>query len=51
MPLVAVLAVNVAARNAIALLRLHGAPETLLTEAVTTAEMLDRQRGTTVVAR
>ena len=38
-------------RNAIALLRLHGAPETLLTQAVTTAEMLDRQRGTTVVAR
>ena len=38
-------------RNAIALLRLHGAPETLLTQAVTTAEMLDRQRGTTLVAR
>jgi DNA mismatch repair ATPase MutS len=38
-------------RNAIALLRLHGAPETLLTQAVATAEMLDRQRGTTVVAR
>ena len=38
-------------RNAIALLRLQGAPETLLTEAVATAEMLDRQRGTTVVAR
>ena len=32
-------------RNAIALLRLHGAPETLLAQAVTTAEMLDRQRG------
>ena len=32
-------------RNAIALLRLQGAPETLLTEAVATAEMLDRQRG------
>ena len=38
-------------RNAIALLRLHGAPETLLARAVTTAEMLDRQRGTTLVAR
>lgn len=38
-------------RNAIALLRLHGAPETLLTQAVTTAEMLDRQRGTTLVTR
>jgi hypothetical protein len=38
-------------RNAIALLRLHGAPQTLLTQAVTTAEMLDRQRGTTLVAR
>ena len=38
-------------RNAIALLRLHGAPETLLTQAVTTAEMLDRQRGTTLVPR
>ena len=38
-------------RNAIALLRLHGAPETLLTQAVTTAEMLDRQRGTSLVAR
>jgi hypothetical protein len=38
-------------RNAIALLRLHGAPETLLKQAVRTAEMLDRQRGTTVVAR
>ena len=38
-------------RNAIALLRLHGAPETLLAHAVTTAEMLDRQRGRTLVAR
>jgi DNA mismatch repair ATPase MutS len=38
-------------RNAIALLRLHDAPETLLADAVTPAEMLDRQRGTTVVAR
>jgi MutS domain V len=38
-------------RNAIALLRLYGAPETLLTQAVTTAEMLDRQRGRTLVAR
>ncbi|MGH9411161.1 MAG: MutS-related protein [Vicinamibacterales bacterium] len=38
-------------RNAIALLRLHGAPESLLTRAETTAEMLDRQRGTTLVPR
>jgi hypothetical protein len=38
-------------RNAIALLRLHGAPETLVAQAVTTAEMLDRQRGTTLDAR
>jgi hypothetical protein len=38
-------------RNAIALLRLHGAPRTLLTQAVTTAEMLDRQRGTALVPR
>ena len=38
-------------RNAIALLRLHGAPETLLAQAVTTAQMLDRQRGTTLVGR
>ena len=38
-------------RNAIALLRLHGAPDTLLARAVTTAETLDRQRGTTLVAR
>ena len=38
-------------RNAIALLRLHGAPDTLLAQAVTTAETLDRQRGATVLAR
>jgi hypothetical protein len=38
-------------RNAIALLRLHGAPDTLLNHAVRTAEMLDRQRGTTLVPR
>jgi len=38
-------------RNAIALLRLHGAPQSLLTEAMTTAEMLDRQRGTTLASR
>ena len=38
-------------RNAIALLRLHGAPETLVARAVTTSEVLDRQRGTTLVAR
>ena len=38
-------------RNAIALLRLHGAPETLLAQAVATAEMLDPQRGTTLVTR
>jgi DNA mismatch repair ATPase MutS len=38
-------------RNAIALLRLHGAPQTLLNQAVATAEMLDRQRGTTLVRR
>jgi DNA mismatch repair ATPase MutS len=38
-------------RNAIALLRLHGAPETLLAQAMTTAETLDRQRGTRLVAR
>ena len=38
-------------RNAIALLRLHGAPETLLTQAEATAEILDRQRGTTLVGR
>jgi DNA mismatch repair ATPase MutS len=38
-------------RNAIALLRLHGAPDTLLNRAVTTAEMLDRQHGTTLLPR
>ena len=38
-------------RNAIALLRLHGAPDALVTQAVTTAEMLDRQRGPSLVAR
>lgn len=38
-------------RTAIALLRLHGAPERLLERAVATAEMLDRQRGTTLVSR
>ena len=38
-------------RNAIALLRLHGAPEALINRALTCAAELDRQRGTTVVAR
>lgn len=38
-------------RTAIALLRLHGAPERLLKRAVTTAEMRDRQRGTTLISR
>jgi DNA mismatch repair ATPase MutS len=38
-------------RNAIALLRLHGAPETLLDRALTCAADLDRQRGATLVAR
>jgi DNA mismatch repair ATPase MutS len=38
-------------RNAIALLAMHGAPEGLLTQAIATAEMLDRQRGTTLVRR
>ena len=38
-------------RNAIALLRLHGAPQTLLKKAMATAEDLDRQRGTTLVSR
>jgi DNA mismatch repair ATPase MutS len=32
-------------RNALSLLRLNGAPETLLTQALTTAELLDHQRG------
>jgi len=38
-------------RTAIALLRLHGAPEQLLKRAITTAEALDRQRGTTLISR
>jgi DNA mismatch repair ATPase MutS len=38
-------------RNAIALLRLHGAPDTLISRALTCAAALDRQRGTTVVGR
>jgi hypothetical protein len=38
-------------RNAIALLRLHGASEVLLKRALSTAGMLDRQRGTTLMAR
>lgn len=38
-------------RNAIALLRLHGAPQTLVDQAVKTAEMLDRQRGGALLAR
>ena len=38
-------------RNAIALLRLHGAPEALTTSALACAAELDRQRGTTVVGR
>jgi len=38
-------------RNAIALLRLHGAPDTLIRRALTCAAALDRQRGTTVVGR
>lgn len=38
-------------RNAIALLRLHGAPDTLLAQAEGTAAMLDQQRGTTLAAR
>ena len=38
-------------RNAIALLRLHGAPETLITRALICAAELDRQRGSDVVAR
>jgi hypothetical protein len=38
-------------RNAIALLRLHGAPEALTTNALACAAELDRQRGTTVVGR
>lgn len=38
-------------RNAIALLRIHGAPPMLLSVAEKTAELLDRQRGTTLVRR
>ena len=38
-------------RNAIALLQLHGAPEELIRRALRCAEALDRQRGTTLVAR
>lgn len=38
-------------RTAIALLRLHGAPQRLLNRAVETAGMLDRQRGTTLSPR
>jgi len=38
-------------RNALALLRLHGAPDALLTRAAETAALLDRQRGATVIAR
>jgi DNA mismatch repair ATPase MutS len=38
-------------RNAIALLRLHGAPEGLVARAVACAQALDRQRGVVVKAR
>lgn len=38
-------------RNAIALLRLHGAPEDLIRRALASAAMLDRQRGTTMQGR
>ena len=38
-------------RNALALLLLHGAPHTLLTRAAATAEALDRQLATGIVAR
>jgi hypothetical protein len=38
-------------RNAIALLRLHGAPERVLSRALTCAADLDRQRGTTLAGR
>jgi hypothetical protein len=40
-----------ATRNAIALLRLHGAPESLIRRATSSAAMLDAQRGTTVESR
>jgi hypothetical protein len=38
-------------RNAIALLRLHGAPDRVLARALTCAADLDRQRGTTLAGR
>ena len=38
-------------RNAIALLRLHGAPPTLVDRALSSAADLDRQRGVTLTAR
>lgn len=38
-------------RNAIALLRLRGAPETLLRRAMTTAARLDRERGPSLLSR
>jgi len=38
-------------RNAIALLRLHGAPATLIDSALACAAELDRQRGATLIAR
>ncbi len=38
-------------RNAIALLRLYGAPDAVLARATATAERLDRQRGSSLLAR
>ena len=38
-------------RNAIALLRLYGAPQGLIVRALACAADLDRQRGTTIVSR
>jgi DNA mismatch repair ATPase MutS len=38
-------------RNAIALLRLHGAPDSLLDVAAATAAELDRRRGSSILAR
>ena len=38
-------------RNAIALLRLHGAPERLIARALACAEILDRERGTKLIGR
>ena len=38
-------------RNAIALLRLHGAPETLVTAALSRAAALDRERGNALLGR